>query len=130
MPVLPGAVAVLHQIRIGRMQHLEIPIVGVTEGREPLPVAGGSRQGGQDGVGQGSLPFVRPGQRGSPTSAAPRKRRAFLVADPASINSAAANRTCLRRVGSCRRQPATIGILHGPEIAHGAPNVSGHAVCT
>jgi len=28
-----------------------------------MPVAGGSRRGGQDGVGQGSLPFVRPGQR-------------------------------------------------------------------
>jgi hypothetical protein len=51
-----------------------------------------------------------------------RKRRAFPVADPSSINSAAANRTCLRRVGSCRSQPATIGIPHGPEIAHGAPN--------
>ena len=32
------------------------------------------------------------------------------------------NRTCLRRVGSCRSPPATIGIPHGPEIAHGAPN--------
>src|SRR6185437_9304444 len=36
-------------------------IVGVTEGREHDAGRGGSRRGGQDGVGQGSLPFVRPG---------------------------------------------------------------------
>jgi hypothetical protein len=36
---------------------------GLQKGVSPMPVAGGSRRGGQDGVGQGSLPFVRPGQR-------------------------------------------------------------------